>query len=128
MSPETFLLVVAIVLVVGVVGALTIAFWWLRGRQQVEPEPSPGPLAPSAKPVEAPSNGHVAPMGIDPNNPPKKRVYRGDVPTAHPPVCSCHQRPLQDGVEYIWWPLLDPPGVVVVMCPEHVDELKRGLV
>lgn len=56
----------------------------------------------------------MAPIPVDHDNPPKPLVYnrRGNAPI---PNCTCHNRPLKNGQEILWWPVPDST-VVKIFC------------
>lgn len=59
----------------------------------------------------------MAPIPVDPRNPPKPRIYsRSPGSTADTPCCTCHPgRPLEEGQEILWWPVPDS-DVVKIFC------------
>ena len=60
-----------------------------------------------------------APMEIDPDSPPKIKVY-SPKPGRPALYCTCHQKPLRSGEKILWWPVTD--GAVVIYCTEGVRE------
>ena len=68
------------------------------------------------KPDPEPEPESMAPIPVDPNNPPVPRTYnRRPGSTAPVPKCFCHGRELQSGQQILWWPVPDS-GEVRIYC------------
>ena len=63
-----------------------------------------------------PEPDSMAPIPVDPKNPPVPRTYnRRPGSTAPVPKCFCHGQELQSGQEILWWPVPNS-GEVKIYC------------
>ena len=75
---------------------------------------------------DEPEDGDVEPepekkaLPIDPDNPPTWKEYRPKGESTK--ACACHGRTLEYGERVLWFPQVDPPGSVLILCAEGVSE------
>lgn len=97
-------MIVAAFLLGIIVGAILqfLVVLWLARRQ------------PSSPKTVASSNPKMAPLPVDPDNPPTWKYYRPSRRGGPVLRCVCHDRPLVEGQRILWWPLPDSEAVHIL--------------
>lgn len=113
--------IIALIVCVTLVLLALLAFGWAttRSRQQRaerlwEPRTDKYWDAPAQEPQGALVEPEAVqqPVPFDPENPPTWRIYNPR-PGAPRRSCNCHDEPLSDGQEVLWWPQPNSPAVML---------------